>query len=161
MNGKSFIERHFPVVYTPRLLRWWSKLNGWNVFAFTIPFVILVGEDKNDYTSEHGSKWFAEKMQHEFIHIAQQLDFALVLFPVALIADLSFNIPAIWSIIMYIFSLCSFFVWYGMEYVYNRYWLQMDHLDAYINISFEREAFTMEEVEDYLVARPFWGWLYA
>lgn len=85
------------------------------------PFVIL---------RERSDKEVSVLVNHEKIHIRQQLE--LLVLP--------------------------FFVWYLMEYVFrlmrygNRY-------EAYRNISFEREAYANEKDPDYLKSRSFWKFL--
>ncbi|PKA83377.1 hypothetical protein ATE92_1529 [Ulvibacter sp. MAR_2010_11] len=48
-----------------------------------------------------------------------------------------------------------FFIWYGVEFLIR--WLQYhDRYQAYLNISFEREAYGNEIDLDYLKKRSFW-----
>ena len=85
------------------------------------PFVIL--RERKDASE-------AVLMDHERIHIRQQLELFVV----------------------------PFFVWYVFEFgirllrYRNRY-------QAYRNISFEREAYANEKSPDYLKSRPFWNFL--
>ena len=69
-------------------------------------------------------------LNHEKIHIRQQVELLIV----------------------------PFFLWYGLEflvrYVKYRNWKQ-----AYMNISFEREAYENEKDLHYLKQRPFWSFL--
>lgn len=64
-------------------------------------------------------------INHEKIHIRQQLEL-LVIF---------------------------FYIWYLVEYYYWYFKLR-DGYAAYRSISFEREAYDMEHVHDYLTGRP-------
>lgn len=85
------------------------------------PFIILV--DKKDRED-------AVMLNHEKIHIRQQLDMLIV----------------------------PFFLWYGIEFLLR--WMQYKnkHL-GYRNISFEREAYQNEKNLDYLKKRSFWSFL--
>lgn len=72
-------------------------------------------------------------LNHERIHLRQQLELLLV----------------------------PFYVWYLTEYLIRRLQYR-DHYTAYRNISFEREAFAHDADLTYLKTRPgwaFWGWL--
>ncbi len=51
-----------------------------------------------------------------------------------------------------------FFLWYAIEYV-CRLFQYRDAYKAYLNISFEREAYTREKDADYLKQRKFWSFL--
>lgn len=69
-------------------------------------------------------------MNHECIHLRQQLEMGLVLF----------------------------YIWYLAEYLVRLIEFG-SHADAYYNISFEREAYSNESDLDYLWKRKFWGFL--
>ncbi|PIV94487.1 MAG: hypothetical protein COZ17_07275 [Flavobacteriaceae bacterium CG_4_10_14_3_um_filter_33_47] len=75
-------------------------------------------------------KTHIELINHEKIHIKQQLEFLIL----------------------------PFFVWYGIEFLVRFYQYKSWHL-AYINISFEREAFANECKVNYLNERRFWQFL--
>ena len=69
-------------------------------------------------------------LNHEKIHIRQQ--FELLILP--------------------------FFLWYFFEFLYR--WVQFkDKKKAYLNISFEREAYSNEKDLHYLKQRSFWRFL--
>ena len=51
-----------------------------------------------------------------------------------------------------------FYVWYGIEYLVRLVQYQ-DRYKAYLNISFEREAYEKEEAILYLQKRQFWSFL--
>jgi len=72
----------------------------------------------------------ADLLRHERIHIRQQLE--LLVLP--------------------------FFVWYLLEYLVRLVKCR-NRLEAYRNISFEREAYENEKRPDYLKSRRFWGFL--
>ena len=93
---------------------------GFRGFTF-FPFVFL--SDKKD-------KAHTVLLNHERIHIRQQLELLIVLF----------------------------FIWYGIEFLVR--WIQYkNRREAYYNISFEREAYTNEKDLDYLKKRSFWNFL--
>lgn len=67
---------------------------------------------------------------HERIHLRQQLE--MLWFP--------------------------FFLWYGIEFIIR--WIQFKNThQAYLNICFEREAYTNENNFNYLKIRKFWNFL--
>ncbi len=85
------------------------------------PFVFLV--DKKDKKNP----FF---VNHERIHIKQQLEMLIL----------------------------PFFVWYLVEFLFR--WIQFkDKHIGYRNISFEREAYKNEKDLCYSKQRPFWGFL--
>ncbi len=69
-------------------------------------------------------------MNHERIHLRQQLEMLVI----------------------------PFVVWYGIEFVL-RYIHYKNWVLAYRNISFEREAYAKEKELDYLSSRSFWAFL--
>ena len=69
-------------------------------------------------------------MNHERIHLKQQLE--LLILP--------------------------FFIWYGLEFLV-RLLQYKNRREAYLNISFEREAYHNEFNLEYLKKRPFWCFL--
>ncbi|WP_374399534.1 hypothetical protein [Flavobacterium sp.] len=93
---------------------------GFRGFTF-FPFVFL--SDKKD-------KAHTVLLNHERIHIRQQLELLIVLF----------------------------FIWYGIEFLVRlvRY---KNRRVAYYNISFEREAYANEKDLYYLKQRSFWSFL--
>jgi hypothetical protein len=93
---------------------------GFRGFTF-YPFVFL--SDKKD-------KKNAVLLNHENIHIKQQLELVVVFF----------------------------FIWYGIEFLI-RLMRYKNKREAYYNISFEREAYTKEKDLDYLKQRSFWSFL--
>ena len=85
------------------------------------PFIVV---------SEHDLKQNPVMINHEKIHIRQQIEF--------------FILP--------------FFIWYGIEFLI-RYLICKDKNIAYRNISFEKEAYQNEKDLGYLEQRAFWGFL--
>ena len=106
------------IILSLRLLRK-TRINGITIF----PFIFL---------RESAFKENKILINHEKIHIRQQLEL-LVIF---------------------------FYLWYVVEYYYWYLKLKDKHL-AYRNISFEREAYAMEEDLNYLETRKIWSfWKY-
>ena len=95
------------------------KINGITLF----PFIILRRKD---------FKHNKILINHEKIHIRQQLELLIVFF----------------------------YVWYVVEYYY--WYIKLKNKDlAYTSISFEREAYAMEEDLNYLETRKIWSfWKY-
>ena len=93
---------------------------GFRGFTF-FPFVFLSDEKDKSHTI---------LLNHERIHIRQQLELLII----------------------------PFFIWYGLEFLL-RYFQFRDRREAYYNISFEREAYTNEKDLYYLKKRPFWGFI--
>ena len=85
------------------------------------PFVFLA--DKDDKLNE-------VFINHEKIHIRQQLELLIV----------------------------PFYLWYFTEYLFRLLQFR-NRKKAYYAISFEREAYANEKDLDYLNSRPFWGFM--
>ncbi len=69
-------------------------------------------------------------VNHEKIHIRQQLELLII----------------------------PFYIWYFLEFLFR--WVQFkDRRKAYLNISFEREAYSNEKKLNYLKQRTFWRFL--
>lgn len=85
------------------------------------PFILL----KKQKYKEH-----AVLLNHERIHLAQQVELMLL----------------------------GFYVLYLLHYLYNLLKYR-NHNSAYLNIIFEREAYSMEEDISYLKERRLWHWL--
>lgn len=106
------------IILSLRLLRK-TRINGITIF----PFIFL---------RESAFKENKILINHEKIHIRQQLELLIIFF----------------------------YLWYVVEYYYWYFNLKDKHL-AYRNISFEREAYAMEEDLNYLETRKIWSfWKY-
>ena len=106
------------IILSLRLLRK-TRINGITIF----PFIFL---------RESAFKENKILINHEKIHIRQQLELLIIFF----------------------------YLWYAVEYYYWYFKLKNKHL-AYRNISFEREAYAMEEDLNYLETRKIWSfWKY-
>ena len=102
------------IILSLRLLRK-TRINGITIF----PFIFL---------RESAFKENKILINHEKIHIRQQLELLIIFF----------------------------YLWYVVEYYYWYFKLKNKHL-AYRNISFEREAYAMEEDLNYLETRKIWS----
>ncbi len=102
----------FKVIHLPLL-----KVNGMALF----PFILV---------RKAAHKADPLLINHEKIHLAQQLE--LLILP--------------------------FYMLYLLHYIINltRY---REHDKAYRNIVFEREAYLMESRQEYLKSRSFWAWI--
>lgn len=108
----------FPIIkVSPRFFK--IFLAEWVSGIALFPFVLIKNED-----DIHDMKL----INHEFIHIRQQLETFVVIF----------------------------YLWYGIEYLIR--WIVLgSKLEAYRNISFEREAYANQHDKNYLQKRPFWA----
>lgn len=52
-----------------------------------------------------------------------------------------------------------FFILYGLEYMAKLLLCRMNHKKAYKSISFEKEAFSMQDVEGYENVRKHYAWM--
>jgi hypothetical protein len=105
------VSQFFIKFFTPK------NIKGISLF----PFIIV--ENKQIKLD----KYF---INHEKIHIKQQLEMMLVLF----------------------------YLWYGIEFVIKLFKYKKFYL-AYENISFEKEAYLNEKNLEYLKNRKFWGFI--
>ena len=85
------------------------------------PFILL--KERRDVSN-------VVMLQHEKIHLRQQLEMLIL----------------------------PFFIWYGIEYFIRILQYRDKHL-AYRNISFEREAYANESQKYFLQHRKFWNFL--
>ena len=104
MNFPIIIVRHLPA-------------SGMALF----PFILL---------NHQKLKADARIMNHEKIHLRQQLE--LLIFP--------------------------FYILYLINYLFNRFKYK-NHHEAYLNIVFEKEAYLMDYDLNYLTKRKFWNWV--
>lgn len=92
-----------------------TKINGITLFPFIL---IKKPEDKHNKVL----------INHEKIHLKQQLELLIIFF----------------------------YIWYIAEYYYHFFRLKNAYL-AYLSISFEKEAYAMEHDLSYLRKRKFWS----
>ena len=102
----------YPVLVVPKL-----PANGMALF----PFILV---------KEASSKFDEVIIQHEIIHLRQQIE--LLVLP--------------------------FYFFYLINYLYNRT-IFNNHHEAYMNIVFEREAYANDIFPDYLKHRKLFSWI--
>lgn len=70
------------------------------------------------------------ELDHEYIHTMQQIE------------------------MLFLF----FYLWYGIEYLVRLVQYRGNRMQAYYNISFEREAYANEKYPDYKLYRRLYSW---
>ena len=83
------------------------------------------------FAQRRWGKMAPEELNHELIHTRQQWETAFL----------------------------GFYLWYGVEYVVRLLQYRFDGMEAYYNISFEREAYAHQHEPDYLQQRRHYAWL--
>lgn len=107
------------VLIIPSLFKYLIKQNAIAIALW--PFIIV---------KHPVLKYDARIINHERIHLRQQLEMAVIFF----------------------------YLWYVLEFLY--YFIKTKNVDkAYFSISFEREAYYYENDYAYLLQRKFWGFL--
>ena len=113
--------------------------------AFTFyPFIFV--RDKN---------LSAETMNHERIHLAQQLEMMISGVVISALLFLKIRIDIYWYLL---FSISFFYLWYYIEYLIRACMLK-SFSEAYYRISFEMEAYSNEKNHLYLKTRIVWAFL--
>ena len=122
-------KKWMPIVVWKKFMDWWSDLNGFGVAGMTLPLLIILRYDGEDETwTDRKRKWFKGLVNHEGIHIMQQVELLVV----------------------------GFFLAYGINYLVNRI-KGMDHKKAYYEIIFEREAYDNQDNYDYIDGRKWFA----
>ena len=93
-------------------------------------------------------------INHEGIHLIQQLEIIILSLLVIAIVVLSLHISLLWLLL----SLASYYILYCLEYVIRLCAYGRGH-EAYRNISFEQEAFLNEKDFNYLIERKAFAWV--
>lgn len=126
------------ILYTKQLKR--LGINGIALF----PFIILRDRDN----TERGQTI----RRHEMIHIAQQEEMLVLCLPLIAWAALLWS-PWFWLFV----PVNPFYFWYVGEYLVYRIkgW---GHNGAYLNISFEKEAYDWQFDPGYISTRPLFHW---
>ena len=101
-----------------------------NMIVIYVPFLWVDGIALWPFVLVKHKTHIKELINHEAIHIRQQLEMGVLLF----------------------------YVWYGMEFAV-RYFKYKKIDTAYRNISFEREAYSNDKNLSYLKDRKFWTFL--
>lgn len=93
-------------------------------------------------------------INHEGIHLIQQLEVIILSLLVLAIIVLSLHLSLLWLLL----SLASYYILYCLEYVIRLCAYGRGH-EAYRNISFEQEAFLNEKDFNYLIERKAFAWV--
>jgi hypothetical protein len=107
-----------------------NRLPKFRGFSVHVPFLWVEGMALFPFILSRRSSCSKIFLNHECIHLRQQIEMGLVLF----------------------------YIWYLAEYVVRLIEFR-NHALAYYNISFEREAYQNEGNADYLLRRSFWAFL--
>lgn len=93
-------------------------------------------------------------INHEAIHTEQIKELALVGLLLVLLIDIIFNVP-LWC---YLFGISLFYIWYGIEYIFVRFFHKKQN-DGYHDVSLEEEAYINEFDLNYLDNRKHFNWI--
>ena len=93
-------------------------------------------------------------LNHEKIHLCQQLEVLVASLLVALVVIIAFGLSFWWLLT----AIPVYYLFYGVEYGV-RYLIYRNHKEAYMNISFEQEAYLSDGDIDYLSSRELFAWV--
>lgn len=97
-------------------------------------------------------------MNHERIHMHQQLEFFLAAFTASLLVMLVAGHVSVANLILStVLSVASYFIVYALNWLVNRV-RGLSGADAYFKILFEQEAYDNAEDKDYLSYRRPFAW---
>lgn len=119
-----------PKFFWPNFLKFWSKLNGFEISGLAFPLFMVVIEDYNLKWELNKKRKYKKLINHESIHIYQQLETFII----------------------------GFFILYTTEYLIKLI-VYRNHQIAYKAISFEKEAFSNESNLRYLEERKLFSWI--
>lgn len=117
------------IFITPKFFEWWSKINGFNVIGITLPLIVLLDKNEPEKRGKEKEK-FKKLVNHESIHIYQQMELFVVIF----------------------------YILYGLFYFINLIKFR-NHYEAYIHIPFEVEAYKNDQNLTYLENRKLFSWV--
>jgi len=124
---------------------------GKNIIGITLcPFGIYV---KLEYLTR------VKTINHEKIHWQQQLEMMVagaIMSVITGVVLMLLGIFAWWMLLLLVFPLLFFYLWYIIEWFLRIF---INGNKAYISLSFEREAYTNAENQDYLKTRKPYSWL--
>lgn len=115
-----------------------------NYVAMTILFWMLVR--KNSKISKYTEN-------HENIHLQQEIELA-ILYIILYVIMILFGISYLWAILV----IFIYYIIYSIEYLI-RLILYRNHKKAYMNISFEQEAYLNSSNFNYLENRKHFSWI--
>jgi len=96
-------------------------------------------------------------VNHELIHVEQWKE---LMFAVFVILNVPFigSINIKYTILTMLLAFCAFYVWYFLEYLI-RLIIKKNHDEAYVSISFEKEAYLNEGKPRYLENRDYFSFI--
>jgi hypothetical protein len=96
-------------------------------------------------------------LNHELIHVEQWKELTFAMFTILNVPFIgSINIR--YTILTMICAFCTFYVWYFLEYLL-RLVIKKNHDEAYMSISFEKEAYLNEGKPKYLSNRDYFSFI--
>lgn len=96
-------------------------------------------------------------VNHELIHVEQWKELMIAVFAITNVPFIgSINIK--YTIITMLLAFCAFYVWYFLEYII-RLAIKKNHDEAYVSISFEKEAYLNEGKPRYLENRDYFSFI--
>lgn len=96
-------------------------------------------------------------VNHELIHVEQWKELMFAIFTILNVPFIgSINIK--YTILTMLLSFCAFYVWYFLEYLI-RLAIKKNHDEAYVSISFEKEAYLNEGKPRYLENRDYFSFI--
>lgn len=93
-------------------------------------------------------------LNHEKIHSVQMIEMAIVALLIMILVCFITKISYWWILL----SLCSFYIWYCIEYIFVRFFHKKQN-NAYHDISLEEEAYQFENDMEYLKNRKLFKWV--
>ena len=96
-------------------------------------------------------------VNHELIHVEQWKELMFAVFAILNVPFIgSINIK--YTILTMLLAFCAFYVWYFLEYLI-RLIIKKNHDEAYMSISFEKEAYLNEGKPRYLENRDYFSFI--
>ena len=96
-------------------------------------------------------------VNHELIHVEQWKELMFAIFTILNVPFIgSINIK--YTILTMLLSFCAFYMWYFLEYLI-RLAIKKNHDEAYVSISFEKEAYLNEGKPRYLENRDYFSFI--
>lgn len=133
-------------------IKYKSKIVPKGFIGITLWPFIFISEPKEDIIKKRGQKYHDVLINHEKIHIKQQLELFILTLLIFLVLYV-FKIIPLWVIPL---SYFSFYIIYVLNYIINGFTIKQD---LYKNISFEREANGNENNLEYLKTRKLFSWI--
>lgn len=131
--------------------------NSWVAKTFLFPSYKAITLLYNSFFKYRRNECYPEDINHECIHQVQQIECSIIGLILGIILWLSFDI-SLWWVLALTFGF--FYLWYGIEYLIILCFAKWDKQnERYHDVSFEEEAYSNEENEDYLKGdRKLFAW---